>query len=287
MKVPNLTEEEVFTDVPEYYSSSYDNAMVRIGARDSWRRTRDFPFVCGEFRWTGFDYLGETMFGWPAKFWNFGIIDMCGFPKDTYYFYQSQWTEKPMVHILPHWNWPGKEGIELPVVAYSNCESVELFLNGKSLGEKEMGDNMDLVWLVPYEPGVMVAEGKREGTTLCKKEMVTAGPPARIRLLADRKTIRAGRQEVVHVEVNLEDSKNNFVPDASNRLHFKVEGEAEILAVDNGDPLNEESYGSPTRKAFHGKCLVILKSTGKAGEITLYAESEGLKEEKISLVADL
>jgi beta-galactosidase len=287
MKVPNLTVEEVFTDVPKYYSSSYDNAMVRIGARDSWRRTRDFPFVCGEFRWTGFDYLGETMFGWPAKFWNFGIIDMCGFPKDTYYFYQSQWTEEPMVHILPHWNWPGMEGIEIPVVAYSNCESVELFLNGKSLGEKEMGDNMDLVWLVPYEPGVMVAKGKREGITLCKKEIVTAGSPARIRLLADRKTIKADRQEVVHVEVNIEDGKNNFVPDASNRLHFKVVGEAKIMAVDNGDPLNEESYGSSTRKAFNGKCLVILKSTGKAGEITLYAESEGLKEEKVSLVADL
>jgi len=285
MKVPNLTEKEVFTDVPKYYSSSFDNAMVRIGARDSWRRTRDFPFMCGEFRWTGFDYLGETMFGWPAKFWNFGIIDMCGFPKDTYYFYQSQWTEEPMVHILPHWNWPGKEGIEIPVVAYSNCESVELFLNGKSLGEKEMGDKMDLVWQVPYEPGVMVATGKREGKTVCKKELVTAGSPAWIQLLADRKTITAGRQEVVHVEVNIEDKENNFVPDASNRLHFKVVGEAEIIAVDNGDPINEESYGSSARKAFNGKCLVILKSTGKAGEITLLAQSDGLETEEVTILS--
>jgi len=285
MKVPNLTEEEVFTDVPVHYSSSYDNAMVRIGARDSWRRTRDFPYVCGEFRWTGFDYLGETMFGWPAKIWNFGIIDMCGFPKDTYYFYQSQWTDEPMVHILPHWNWAGKEGVEIPVVAYSNCESVELFLNGKSLGEKEMDDNMDLVWLVPYEPGVMVAKGKRNGKVVSIKEVVTAGSPAKIELLADRKTIKADRQEVVHIEVNILDEQMNFVPDALSRIQFKVEGEATILAVDNGDPLNEENFDSPSRKAFNGKCLVILKSTGKSGKFTVFAEADGLVGAEVTVAA--
>jgi beta-galactosidase len=286
MKVPNLTEKEVFTNVPKYYSSSYDNAMVRIGARDSWRRTRDFPFMCGEFRWTGYDYLGETMFGWPARFWNFGIIDMCGFPKDTYFFYQSQWTEEAMVHILPHWNWIGKEGTEIPVVAYSNCESVELFLNGKSLGEKEMGDKMDLVWQVPYKPGVLVAKGKRRGEVVCQKEVETADSPAGIQLLADRKTMKADRLDVVHVEVNIEDSENRYVPDASNRIHFRVEGEAEIIAVDNGDPLNEENFASSTRKAFNGKCLVILKSTGKTGEITLFAESEGLEGEEVTVLSE-
>lgn len=277
MKVPDLTEEEVFTDVPKYYSSSYDNAMVRICARDSWRRTRDFPYMCGEFRWTGFDYLGETMFGWPAKFWNFGVIDMCGFPKDTYYFYQSQWTKEPMVHILPHWNWKGKEGTKIPVVAYSNCEAVELFLNGKSLGNKEMKDSMNLVWLVPYEPGVMVAKGKKGGKVVCTKEVVTAGKPAKIQLLADRKTISTDKRDVVHIEVNIQDKENNFVPDASTRIHFKVEGETTIIAVDNGDPLNEESFGSNTRKAFNGKCLVILKSTGKAGKFKVIAEADGLE----------
>jgi beta-galactosidase len=285
MEVPNLTKEEVFTDVPKFYSSSYDNAMVRIGARDSWRRTRDFPFMSGEFRWTGFDYLGETMFGWPAKFWNFGIIDMCGFPKDTYYFYQSQWTDEPMVHILPHWNWKGKEGVEIPVVAYSNCEKVELFLNGKSLGEKEMGDNMDLVWLVPYEAGVLVAKGKRNGEVEATKEVVTAGVPAKIEILADRETIKADKRDVVHFEVNVTDMENNFVPDASNRINFRVEGEAEIIAVDNGDPMNEESFISPSRKTFNGKCLVILKSTGTPGKFTLYAESEGLESEAVSITS--
>jgi len=276
----------VFTDVPKYYSSSYDNAMVRIGARDSWRRTRDFPYMCGEFRWTGFDYLGETMFGWPAKIWNYGIIDMCGFPKDTYYFYQSQWTEEPMVHILPHWNWKGKEGMEIPVVAYSNCESVELFLNGKSLGEKDMDDKMDLVWQVPYEPGVIVAKGKKGGKIISIKEISTSGSPAKIQLLADRKTILANGQDVVHLELNIQDDHNNFVPDASNRINFKLEGDATIIAVDNGDPLNEESYNSNSLKVFNGKCLVIIKSTKTKGEFTFYAESEGLEMARVTISSE-
>jgi beta-galactosidase len=242
--------------------------------------------MCGEFRWTGFDYLGESMFGWPAKFWNYGIIDMCGFPKDTYYFYQSQWSKEPMVHILPHWNWEGKEGVKIPVVAYSNCESVELFLNDKTLGEKEMGDKMDLVWQVPYQAGKLVAKAKIDGKVVCVKEIVTAGSPAKIQLLADRKTIFADGSDVVHVEVNAVDEKGNFVPAASNRINFKVEGEARIIAVDNGDPLNEESYNHPSRKTFNGKCLVILKSTGKAGKITLFAESEGLEKADVTTEAD-
>jgi beta-galactosidase len=286
MKVPDLTDEEVFVDVPKYYSSSYDNAIIRLSSRDSWRRTRDLPYMCGEFRWTGFDYLGETMFGWPAKLWNFGIIDTCGFPKDTYYFYQSQWTDAPMVHILPHWNWKGKEGTTIPVVAYSNCETVELFLNGRSLGEQEMGDRMDLVWPVPYAPGILVARGKTAGKVACTKTIVTAGPPAKIQLLADRTTMRADGQDGIHVEVNILDQDGNFVPDASNRIHFKVEGEATIIAVDNGDPLNEESYGAGSRKAFNGKCLVILKSTKTPGPSTLTADSEGLTGARATLFSD-
>ncbi|MGQ1785318.1 MULTISPECIES: glycoside hydrolase family 2 TIM barrel-domain containing protein [unclassified Saccharicrinis] len=276
MKVPNLTEEEVFPDHPKYYSSSYDNAMVRIGARDSWRRTRDFDYMAGEFRWTGFDYLGETMFGWPAKLWNFGIIDMCGFPKDTYYFYKSQWTEEPMVHIFPHWNWEGKEGVEIPVVAYSNCESVELFLNGKSLGEKEMGDNMDLVWLVPYQPGILMAKGKSNGEISCEMEIETAGKPAKIEMLVDNSTIKANRTDVVHLEVNVVDVQNRFVPDASNKISFNIEGDATILGIDNGDPLNQASFVGNEITAFNGKCLLIVKAGKNAGKVTVTAKSEGL-----------
>ena len=277
LKVPDLADEEVFGEVSKYYSSSYDNSMVRISARDSWRRTRDFPYMAGEFRWTGFDYLGESMFGWPAKLWNFGIIDMCGFPKDTYYFYQSQWTKEPMVHILPHWNWKGKEGVEIPVVAYSNCESVELFLNGKSLGIKQMGGQMDLMWKVPYTPGTLTAKGIKNGKVVCEKVIVTAGKPSKIELLVDNDTVNANGQDVVHVEVNVLDEDNNFVPDALNKIRFTVTGEATILAVDNGDPKSEESFVGDTRKAFNGKCIIIVKTTKKAGEFTISAESEGLE----------
>ena len=284
MKVPDYTENELFPDVPKYYSSSYDNAMVRIGARDSWRRTRDFDFMAGEFRWTGFDYLGETMFGWPAKFWNFGIIDMCGFPKDTYYFYQSQWTDEPMVHILPHWNLDGLEGVEIPVVAYSNCESVELFCNGKSLGIKQMENGMDLLWMVPYEPGELEAKGYNGNEVVCSKTLVTAGDPARIELIPDRDSIKADGTDVVHVEVNILDSKGNFMPVASNMIDFTVAGEGEIMATDNGDPLCEMSFNSSSRPSFNGKCLLIVKSTKNSGNIEIRASSNGLKETFINII---
>ncbi|MDX2413909.1 MAG: glycoside hydrolase family 2 TIM barrel-domain containing protein [Bacteroidales bacterium] len=285
MKVPDLTEEEVFPGKLKYYSSSYDNSTIRISARDSWKRTRDFPYMCGEFRWTGYDYLGESMFGWPAKLWNFGIIDMCGFPKDTYYFYQSQWTEKPMVHILPHWNWKGKEGIEIPVVAYSNCESVELFLNNKSMGEKEMGEKMDLVWNVPYQPGTLKAIAKNSAMVVSEMEIHTAGEPAKLEVLADRTEINADGQDVVHIEVNILDEEGRFVPDASNRIDFKVDGEGVIMALDNGDPISEESFYGSSRKAFNGKCLLIVQSTKKRGDISIYASSDGLAEASLKVNA--
>ncbi|MCK0156478.1 DUF4982 domain-containing protein [Cellulophaga sp. F20128] len=283
MKIPNLSEEEVFDPISKYYSSSYDNSTVRISARDSWKLTTDFSFMSGEFRWTGFDYLGESMFGWPAKLWNFGIIDMCGFPKDTYYFYQSQWTAEPMVHILPHWNWEGKEGVNIPVVAYSNCDSVELFLNGKSLGVKEMGEDMDLVWQVPYTAGVLEAKGIKDGKVVAEKKIETAGNAKKIELLADNTTVKADGRDVVHVEINILDANNRFVPKALNALTFKVEGEATILAVDNGDPKSEESFVGNQRSAFNGKALVILKTTKQAGEITLTVTSEGLESAQIKV----
>jgi beta-galactosidase len=276
MKVPDYTEEEVFPDVPRFYSSSYDNAMVRIGARDSWRRTRDFPYMCGEFRWTGFDYLGESMGGWPARFWNYGIIDTCGFPKDTYYFYQSQWTDEPMVHIFPHWNWEGKEGVEIPIVAYSNCQSVELILNGKSLGEKNMDDSMDLLWMVPYEVGELEAIGRNGDELLVSQKVITSGKQAIIQMNADRNVIDADRQDVVHFEVDILDKEGRFVPDAYNMIHFEIDGEATLYATDNGDPICELAFNSPSRPTFNGKCLLIVKSTKEAGDIVVRAKSDGL-----------
>lgn len=282
-EVPDYTEEEVFKDVPRYYSSSYDNAMVRIGARDAWTKTKELPYMAGEFRWTGFDYLGETMQGWPAKFWNFGIIDMCGFPKDTYYFYQSQWTKKPMVHILPHWTWPGKEGIQIPVVAYSNCEKVELFLNKKSLGEKTIAGKTDVVWMVPYEPGELMVQGKNGNQICCTQTVVTASEPQQIALSCDRTSLTTDKQDAAHIEVDILDKNGNFVPAASNRITFRIEGDLSVLGIDNGDPVNQDSFAGTEVNAFNGKCLLIVKSNGKRGKCVITATSPGLKSAQVEL----
>ena len=176
------------------------------------------------------------------------------------------------------------EGIEIPVVAYSNCESIELFLNNKSLGKKEMGDNMDLVWNVPYEPGTLKALAKNNGKIVSEMEIFTAGEPAKIELLADRTKINAGGKDVVHFEVNVLDDKGNFVPDASNEIEFTVEGEGIIIGIDSGDPISLENFCASKRKAFNGKCLLIVKSTKKSGNIIVTAVSDNLETSRIELV---
>ena len=281
--VPDLTEKEVFPEFSTYYSSSYDNSSVRISARDSWRRTAGLAYVAGEFRWTGFDYLGETLKGWPLRFWHFGIIDLCGFPKDHYYFYQSQWTKKPMVHILPHWTWPGKEGTVIPVWTYSNCDEVELFLNGKSLGAKSNKDQMNLSWEVPYVPGTLKAVAKNGNEIVAEQRIQTASNPAAIQLLADKTTLLADGESCVHLEVNVLDKDGNFVPNAHNLIRFNIVGPATTIGVENGDPMDQASTKINQRKAFNGKCLLILQSQKKSEKITIEASSEGLESAYITI----
>jgi len=275
---PNLTEEEVFPETEFKYDSSYDNAGVRICARDSWRLTRDLPYVAGEYRWTGFDYLGESG-GWPRVIGNFGIIDICNFPKDTYYFCQSQWTDRPMVHLLPHWNWPGKKGTVIPVWCYTNCDEVELFLNGKSLGVKTFTpeSDMHLSWDVPYQPGELKAVAKKDGEVICSAVTRTAGPAAKIELSADRCELAAGQRKLSYVTIKLLDKDGNFQPKADSQITLELEGPARLMAVGNGDPMSHQSYQEPTIKAFNGLCLAIIGSTGEPGEITVTAKSEGLE----------
>ena len=275
--VPDLTENEVFTEFSKYYSSSYDNSSVRLCARDSWRRTDSLVYLSGEFRWTGFDYLGEAIKGWPSRFFNFGVIDLCGFPKDHYYFYQSQWTKQPMVHILPHWTWPGKEGKIIPVWTYSNCDEVELFLNGKSLGVKSNKGQMNLSWDVSYVPGTLKAVAKNEDKIVVEQIIKTAAKPAAIQILSDKTKLSADGESCVHLEVNILDKDGNFVPDSKNLIKFKITGPATNIGVDNGDPLDLASTKINHRKVFNGKCLLILQSQKKEGEITVEVSSEGLK----------
>lgn len=273
--IPDLSKDEIFPEEAEnkYYQSSYDNASVRIGARHSWQRTLSFPFLMGEYRWGSFDYLGEAV--WPQRCGNFGIIDICGFPKDHYYLYQSLWSAKPMVHLLPHWTHPGKEGVVIPVVVYTNCDSAELFLNGKSLGiQKYLGEQ--LVWNVPYEAGEIKVIAYKDNNIAVEKAYQTAGNPETFKINSDKKLLTANSKDVIHMEIDVVDSKGNFCPMADNLIFVDIDGPVRILGMDNGDPIELSRYQVNTKKAFRGKCLLMLQATDKKGDVTVKFHSDGL-----------
>ncbi len=275
-----------------------------------------FSKVLGEFVWTGFDYLGEpTPFfwsgedmsldapDWPSRSSYFGIIDLAGFPKDRYYLYQSQWTTKPMVHLLPHWNWKGKEGQAIPVMAYSNAEEVELLLNGKSLGKKKrFSEEWEMpvgkkvspdgkfmskyrrVWQVPYEPGTLKAVAYQNEKQVAVDEVRTAGAPARVKLLPDRRVIQNDGEDLSFVTVRIEDKDGNLCPMADNLVDFDVTGAGAIAAVDNGNAATEEPFQADHRKAFNGLALLIVRSqVGEAGEIQVVATSTGLADSRVEI----
>lgn len=274
------------------------------------------PRALGEFIWTGFDYLGEpTPYGgrdnstngywnddWPSRSSYFAPVDLCGFPKDRYYLYQSQWTTKPMVHVLPHWNWKGQEGENIPVIAYTNCDEVELFVNGKSFGKKIKGKDVTeipseyhgfnkgmykskyrLSWNVPYQPGSLKVVAYKNGKKVASKEIKTAGQPAKIKLIADRSQIKANGVDLSYVTVRVEDKDGNLCPNANNTINFSVEEAGTLAAVGNGDQTSLASFQANQRKAFNGLCLAVLKSTQKSGEIILTATSKELESATITI----
>ena len=237
------------------------------------------PWVAGEFVWTGFDYIGEpTPYGWPSRSSYFGIVDLAGFPKDRYYLYQSVWRPEPVVHLLPHWNWPGFEGKSIPVWCITNCDSVELFLNDKSLGEKTLDrrKSLHVEWSVPYEAGTLRAVGNRGGAVVQDK-VATAGAATKLVLKPDRAKISADGDDLSFVEVQVVDKEGRVCPTADHLVRFKLGGEAAIAGVDNGDPIDHESFKADRHKVFHGLGLVVVKGTQTPGRITLRAESEGLE----------
>src|SRR5512133_3219180 len=269
----------------DFTASSYDNysAVWASTHEESLKEFFRLPFVAGTFIWTGWDYLGEpTPYGWPARSSYFGIIDLAGFPKDAYYMYQSEWTDKPVLHIFPHWNW--SPGQTVDVWAFTNCDEVELFLNDRSLGVKnKTKDDLHLLWRVPYEAGTLTAIGKKDGKEVMRSEVKTAGEPAAIILTPDRSVITAGGTDLSFVTVTVVDRDNNPVPYADNLIKFAVEGNAVVAGVDNGSQVSMEPFKADYRKAFHGKCLVVIKAGEKAGDVKVTALSEGLG----SAVADL
>jgi len=268
-------------------SYDIDRPFWGCSGEDSLLTLKNSPWVAGEFVWTGFDYLGEpTPYHWPSRSSYFGIIDLAGFPKDRYYLYQSQWTDKPVVHLLPHWNWKGFEGKEIPVWCFTNAESVELFLNGKSLGSKDFKNSkqLHLEWKVRYEPGRLKAVGTKGRQTIVE-EVRTAGEPARLIVRPDRKQIAADGDDLSFVEVRIVDKDGNLCPNASNEIVFGLDGPGLIAGLDNGDPTNHEPFQGVKHKAFHGLCLVVVKAARTPGEIRLNAKAEGLGSEPVSIIA--
>lgn len=206
-----------------------------------WRFYNERPWLAGLFYWTGFDYKGEpNPLSWPAVSSEFGIIDACGFPKDAFYYLKSWWTSEPVLHLLPHWNWNGKEGTEISVWAYSNCDQVELFLNKKSQGKKTMPKNGHLEWNVKYTPGILLAKGYKNGKEIIKSQVETTGNPASVQLFPDRSALKADGEDVSVITVRVNDSKGLNVPVANNEITFSLDGPGRIIGVGNGDPASHE-----------------------------------------------
>jgi beta-galactosidase len=263
-----------------YTVSAYDNVSAPWGSthEESIKALLKSKHVSGMYIWTGFDYLGEpTPYSWPARSSYFGIVDLAGFPKDVYYLYQSIFTNKPVLHIYPHWNW--KQGDTVDVVSYYNkADEVELFLNGKLLGiRKKSGDDLHVMWRVKYEPGVIKAISRKDGKVVLTKEIKTAGKPAKIILTADRNNIKADGNDLSFITAKVVDAKGNVVPDADNLIEFTAKGEGEVIATDNGLQTSLEPFKSNKHKAFNGLCLAVVQSKEKAGTVVVTASAQGLQ----------
>ena len=240
-----------------------------------WKFYAAREWLAGGFAWTGFDYRGEpTPYGWPSINSQFGIVDMCGFPKDNFYYYKAWWGSEPVLHLLPHWNWGGREGEPISVWVHSNLDSVELFLNGKSLGSKNVEPLTHLEWSVKYEPGTLEARGSKGGKVVLTERRETTGDPVAIRLTADRTEINADGEDVAVLKVEVLDKEGRAIPTAGNKIPFKVTGDGALIGVGNGDPNCQESDKEPKRSLFNGLAQVIVQSTRTPGTITVEAYCE-------------
>ncbi len=248
-------------------------------AEEAWQAVAERPWMAGGFVWSGFDYRGEpTPFEWPAVSSQYAILDTCGFPKDVYYYYQSWWTDQPVLHLFPHWNWTGKEGQDIDVWCYSNCKQVELFLNGQSLGRKTMRRYSHLEWQVKYAPGTLSAKGYADDDKVIAETRVeTTGEPAAIALEPDRTTLTADGTDISLVTVKIVDGQGRTVPVATNGVTFSVTGAGHLLGVGNGDPTCHEPDKGNQRSAFNGLCIAIVQSSRTPGAITIQASSPDLK----------
>lgn len=271
-------------DIPffdeSFSCSSYDNCHVPWGNTDeeTLKLIRDNEFISGQFIWTGFDYIGEpTPYGWPARSSYFGIVDLAGFPKDVYYLYQSEWTSDNVLHLFPHWNWEDGQQIDMWCY-YNNADEVELFVNGVSKGiSRKTDDRLHAVWRVEYEPGTVEAVARKDGKEVGRVSRRTAGEPEAVRLSVDQYGNGASDDALAFVTVEIVDAEGNLCPWAENLVEFELEGDSAFIAgVDNGNPVSMERFKDNKRKAFYGKCLVVLQAD-EPGRTVLKASSAGLK----------
>jgi beta-galactosidase len=272
---------------PSYMCSAYDNMHAPWSSthEQTWDVVKHTPYCAGQFIWTGWDYIGEpTPYSYPAHSSYFGIIDLAGFPKDIYYMYQSEWTNKNVLHLFPHWNWIEGQTVDM-VCYYNNADEVELFINGKSQGIRKKADShqFHVMWRVTFEPGEVKAVARRNGKVVGTQVIKTAGAPDHIVISSDRSTMNADGNSMAFVTVNVVDKDGNLCPNADNQIFFDVKGEAKIAGVDNGSQATLERFKANNRKAFFGKCLVVLQSSKKAGTITLTAKGVDLKEATINI----
>jgi beta-galactosidase len=262
-----------------------------------WTVVRDNDYVAGQFLWTGIDYLGEAR-EWPNRAADFGLLDLCGFKKPMAWFRQSLWSDQPMVYLCAfigdrsrtgaaggeeHWNWPSNATVT--VQCYTTCPEVQLTLNDKPVGTKRLTDAVDgaLSWEMPYEPGVLKAVGRKNGSTLCEFALKTAQTPSRIELLPDVTQLRADGKDICHLEFRIVDAQGVCVPDADQELTFEVDGPSEIIGIENGDPNSSEATQGRVHKAYHGRGLAILQSTSVAGRITVKITSPRLEPATVAL----
>jgi beta-galactosidase len=303
---------EKYDKHPSLQLTSYDIIAPRWGNPPDVEfdaQDRLSPQVLGEFVWTGFDYLGEPTpyfwqdwqakpdaSDWPARSSYFGIVDLAGFPKDRYFLYQSIWTQRPMVHVLPHWNWGGREGQTIPVFVYTNGDEAELFVNGRSLGRQKraspvalpVGANVSaagtfrskyrLLWHVPYEAGTLNAVAFVAGDAVAAMEVRTAGPPAKLHVASDRTGLRADGEDLAFLSVEVQDKEGTLCPLSEHSIAFHVDGAGRVAGVDNGNAASLEPFQAKVRRAFAGRCLVIIRPTrGSSGRIRVLSTSDGLQ----------
>jgi len=275
------------TDHKTCLIDAYDDQHQGWGAnhRDAWKAIAERPFLAGGFVWTGFDYHGETQpLAWPATSSSFGCMDLCGFPKSAYYIHQAHWiADRPILQLIPHWNWKGSEGKPIKVMALTNAETVVLSLNGKVIGEKPVDKYMMVSWDVPYEAGKLEAIGKKGGAEVCKCAVETTGDAAALQLLPDRPGLAGDGCDAQPITVQAVDAQGRIVPGASAAVTFAISGPGAIIGLGNGDPTCHEPEKGNHRSLFHGLAQVIVQTTPESGKLVLRATAEGLKPAELTI----